>query len=235
MLKSGETDIALFLDGPEAEAATKDPRMQLVATRHASIFWIEFADQWDPKSPWSDRRLRLAVNLRARPQGDQRGGLPRLLPARRGHRAARDGLRAAGRAARLRPARGPSSSWRRPAIPTGIDAGEFVRHPGLRHRGRGRAEQPERGRASGCGCARWSARPSTRPGRRRSCAGSSSPRWATPAMRPAGWSRSSTPRAATPTAAIRTSTSCSCSRPASGIRPSARRCSTASSSSPSTG
>src|SRR5207244_1327846 len=29
---------------------------------HASIFWIEFADQWDPKSPWSDKRLRLAVN-----------------------------------------------------------------------------------------------------------------------------------------------------------------------------
>jgi peptide/nickel transport system substrate-binding protein len=33
-----------------------------VATRHASIFWIEFADQWDPKSPWHDKRLRLAVN-----------------------------------------------------------------------------------------------------------------------------------------------------------------------------
>ena len=62
MLKSGETDFALFLDGPEAEAVTRDPRLQLVATRHASIFWIEFADQWDPKSPWADRRLRLAVN-----------------------------------------------------------------------------------------------------------------------------------------------------------------------------
>ena len=62
MLKSGETDFALFLDGPEAEAVTKDSRLQLVATRHASIFWIEFTDQWDPKSPWNDRRLRLAVN-----------------------------------------------------------------------------------------------------------------------------------------------------------------------------
>ena len=62
MLKSGETDFALFLDGPEAEAVTKDPRMQLVDTRHASIFWIEFAEQWDPKSPWSDKRLRQAVN-----------------------------------------------------------------------------------------------------------------------------------------------------------------------------
>jgi peptide/nickel transport system substrate-binding protein len=63
MLKSGETDYALFLDGPEAEAATKDARLQLVDTRHASIFWIEFADQWDPKSPWSDKRLRQAVNF----------------------------------------------------------------------------------------------------------------------------------------------------------------------------
>jgi len=62
MLKSGETDYALFLDGPEAEAVKRDPRVTLVATRHASIFWIEFADQWDPKSPWADKRLRLAVN-----------------------------------------------------------------------------------------------------------------------------------------------------------------------------
>jgi peptide/nickel transport system substrate-binding protein len=62
MLKSGETDYALFLDGPEAEAVVKDNRLQLVDTRHASIFWVEFADQWDPKSPWHDKRLRQAVN-----------------------------------------------------------------------------------------------------------------------------------------------------------------------------
>jgi pyruvate-formate lyase-activating enzyme len=40
----------------------RDARLQLVATRHASIFWIEFADQWDAKSPWHDKRLRQAVN-----------------------------------------------------------------------------------------------------------------------------------------------------------------------------
>ena len=61
MVKSGETDYALFLDGPEAEAVKRDPKMTLVDTRHASIFWIEFPDQWDPKSPWSDKRLRQAV------------------------------------------------------------------------------------------------------------------------------------------------------------------------------
>jgi peptide/nickel transport system substrate-binding protein len=62
MLKKGETDLAYFLDGPEAEAVKRDPRLGLVDTRHASIFWVEFADQWDSRSPWHDRRLRQAVN-----------------------------------------------------------------------------------------------------------------------------------------------------------------------------
>jgi len=62
MLKTGEADIAYALDGPDAETVKRDPRLQIVASRHASITWIEFADQWDPKSPWSDKRLRLAVN-----------------------------------------------------------------------------------------------------------------------------------------------------------------------------
>jgi peptide/nickel transport system substrate-binding protein len=62
MLKTGQTDYALFLDGPEGEAVKRDPRYQLVDTRHASIFWIEFPDQWDAKSPWHDKRVRQAVN-----------------------------------------------------------------------------------------------------------------------------------------------------------------------------
>ncbi len=62
MLKSGEADIAVALDGPDAESLQKDPRMQVVPSKHASIFWIEFAEQWDPKSVWHDKRLRLAVN-----------------------------------------------------------------------------------------------------------------------------------------------------------------------------
>jgi peptide/nickel transport system substrate-binding protein len=63
MLKSGQTDYALFLDGPEAEAVKRDSRYTLADTRHASIFWIEFPEQWDPKSPWHDKRLRQAVNF----------------------------------------------------------------------------------------------------------------------------------------------------------------------------
>jgi peptide/nickel transport system substrate-binding protein len=61
LLRNGEADIVVALDGPDAEGVKRDPRMQIVSSKHASIFWVEFAEQWDPKSPWHDRRLRLAV------------------------------------------------------------------------------------------------------------------------------------------------------------------------------
>src|SRR5213080_4792627 len=51
MLKSGEADIAYVLDGEDALNVKRDPRLQLVPSKHASIYWIEFAEQWDPKSP----------------------------------------------------------------------------------------------------------------------------------------------------------------------------------------
>ena len=62
MVKNGEVDLAVALEGEDAESARRDSRLRLVATRHASLAWVEFADQWDPRSPWHDRRLRLAVN-----------------------------------------------------------------------------------------------------------------------------------------------------------------------------
>jgi len=62
MLKSGEADFGVAMDGADAESLLKDPKIQIVPSKHASIFWIEFTEQWDPKSPWHDRRMRLAVN-----------------------------------------------------------------------------------------------------------------------------------------------------------------------------
>jgi peptide/nickel transport system substrate-binding protein len=61
-LKTGEADIAYALDGTAAEGIKDDPTIKIVATKHASCNWIEFTEQWDPKSPWHDKRLRLAVN-----------------------------------------------------------------------------------------------------------------------------------------------------------------------------
>jgi len=61
-LKTGEADIAYALDGTAAEGIKDDPSIKIVATKHASSQWIEFTEQWDPKSPWYDKRLRLAAN-----------------------------------------------------------------------------------------------------------------------------------------------------------------------------
>jgi peptide/nickel transport system substrate-binding protein len=61
-LKTGEADIAYALDGVDAEGLQKDPNLKIVATKHASIFWVEMTDQWDPKSPFHDIRVRQAVN-----------------------------------------------------------------------------------------------------------------------------------------------------------------------------
>jgi peptide/nickel transport system substrate-binding protein len=62
MLKKGEADLVSAMQGPLAEEVKRDPRLTLVDTRHPSMFWIEFAEQWDPKSVWADKRVRLAVN-----------------------------------------------------------------------------------------------------------------------------------------------------------------------------
>lgn len=61
MLKKGDADMVFALDGPVAEEVKNDPRLKLVDTRHASIFWLEFPEQWDAKSVWADTRVRQAV------------------------------------------------------------------------------------------------------------------------------------------------------------------------------
>jgi len=62
MLKKGEADFAVALDGEVAEEVRRDPRLTLVDTRHASITWLQFPEQFDSKSPWHDQRVRLAAN-----------------------------------------------------------------------------------------------------------------------------------------------------------------------------
>ena len=62
MVKTGEADMAYALDGTDAQSVADGPNTRVVATKHASCQWVEFPDQFDPKSPWHDQRLRLAVN-----------------------------------------------------------------------------------------------------------------------------------------------------------------------------
>ncbi len=63
MLKRSEADVAYSIRGALAEEIRKTPGLTLKATGGAFTEWIVIIDQWDPKSPWADRRVRLAANL----------------------------------------------------------------------------------------------------------------------------------------------------------------------------
>ncbi len=62
-LKKGEVDIAYLLTGPVAEDVQRTPGFKLVAPKESQgTFWLDLPDQWDPKSPWHDRRVRQAAS-----------------------------------------------------------------------------------------------------------------------------------------------------------------------------
>src|SRR6059036_1932547 len=62
-LKKGEIDIAYLLTGPVAEDIQRTPGFRLVAPKESQgTFWLDLPDQWDPKSPWHDRRVRQAAS-----------------------------------------------------------------------------------------------------------------------------------------------------------------------------
>jgi len=63
MLKRGEVDVAYLLDAPMAEEVKRDPTLKLAFSGGIGTYYLDFFDMWDPKSPWADRRVRLAANL----------------------------------------------------------------------------------------------------------------------------------------------------------------------------
>jgi len=62
MLKRGEVDLAYLLDAPQAEEIKRDPNLKLAFSGGIGTFYLDFLDQADPKSPWHDRRVRLAAS-----------------------------------------------------------------------------------------------------------------------------------------------------------------------------
>ena len=62
MLKNGEVDVAYMLDTPTALELKRDPAFRLGFSGAIGVHYLDFFDQWDPKSPWHDRRVRLAAN-----------------------------------------------------------------------------------------------------------------------------------------------------------------------------
>jgi peptide/nickel transport system substrate-binding protein len=62
-VKTGEVDIAFLFVGAIAEELRRTPGVKITAPLLYGMYWLDFLDQWDPKSPWHDRRVRQAASL----------------------------------------------------------------------------------------------------------------------------------------------------------------------------
>jgi peptide/nickel transport system substrate-binding protein len=62
-LKNGEVDIVYSVRGELAQELDRIPGLTLKPALIQATFCLYFADQWDPKSPWHDVRVRRAANL----------------------------------------------------------------------------------------------------------------------------------------------------------------------------
>jgi peptide/nickel transport system substrate-binding protein len=63
MLKTGEADIGYLMVGVEAETIKADPKLRIAHVIPAAVWWLDFPEQWNPRSPWADRRVRLAAAM----------------------------------------------------------------------------------------------------------------------------------------------------------------------------
>jgi peptide/nickel transport system substrate-binding protein len=63
MIKRGEVDVAYMLDTPTAQELKRDPNLRLGFSGAIGVHFLDFFDQWDPKSPWHDVRVRKAASL----------------------------------------------------------------------------------------------------------------------------------------------------------------------------
>src|SRR5947207_272597 len=62
-LTRGEVDVAYSIRGELAEELQKTPGLALKPVVLQAPNWLYFPEQWDPKSPWHDLRVRQAANL----------------------------------------------------------------------------------------------------------------------------------------------------------------------------
>lgn len=62
MLKQREADVTYALYGSLGEDVRRDPNLKLEPVHIPGTEWGIFVDMYDPKSPWHDKRVRLAAN-----------------------------------------------------------------------------------------------------------------------------------------------------------------------------
>ena len=61
-LKGGEADIIYWVSGELAQELQRTPGLKLDVS-HTATWWVYFLEQFDPKSPWHDVRVRQAASL----------------------------------------------------------------------------------------------------------------------------------------------------------------------------
>ncbi|MSP01603.1 MAG: ABC transporter substrate-binding protein [Acetobacteraceae bacterium] len=62
-LKRGEVDFAYSIRGELGAEARRTPGLKLEVARDGATYWMYFPEQWDPKSPWSNPKVRRAAAL----------------------------------------------------------------------------------------------------------------------------------------------------------------------------
>jgi peptide/nickel transport system substrate-binding protein len=62
-LKRGEVDLVYSVRGELAEELQRSPGLALKPAVIQGTFWLYFPEQWDPKSPWHDQRVRQAASV----------------------------------------------------------------------------------------------------------------------------------------------------------------------------
>src|SRR5262245_31107837 len=63
-LRNGDVDVIFQGNGPVAEDLRRTPSVRLVSRPTGNgVFWLDLPEQWDPKSPWHDKRVRHAASL----------------------------------------------------------------------------------------------------------------------------------------------------------------------------
>jgi len=60
-LKAGDVDLVYLLSGPTATEVKRTPGLRLAASKPPGVVFLDLPEQWDPKSPWHDRRVRVAA------------------------------------------------------------------------------------------------------------------------------------------------------------------------------
>lgn len=63
MVQRGEVDMATLMQDVLYEKVKKDPNLRLFTPFSATRWLLHMTAQWDPKSPWSDPRVRKAASL----------------------------------------------------------------------------------------------------------------------------------------------------------------------------